>query len=88
MSYQVEVLPKAAESIRQLDPPVSYRILIRLKWLSVNMDGTQHRPLAAKFKGMYKLRVGDYRILYSVDHARKLLLVHRVGHRRDIYKLP
>ncbi len=86
MTYQVEVLPKAAEAVRRLDTPISYRILLRLKWLSINFDSIQPQGLTAKLRAMHKLRVGDYRILYSVDHAKGLLIVHRVGHRSDVYE--
>lgn len=86
MTYQVEVLPKAAEVIRRLDTPISHRILLRLKWLSINFDSIQPQGLTGKLRAMYKLRVGDYRILYSVNHAKGLLIVHRVGHRRDVYE--
>lgn len=86
MNYQVEILPEAAEAIRRLDAPISYRILLRLKWLSINLDSIRHQRLTAKFRAMYKLRVGDYRILYSVDRTKRLLMVHRVGHRREVYE--
>ena len=85
MSYQVEVLPEAAETIRRLDTTVSRRILLRLKWLSINFESIQPQRLTGKLRNMYKLRVGDYRLLYSVNHSERLLIVHRIGHRSDVY---
>lgn len=86
MTYQVEILPEAAETIRRLDTLISHRIILRLSWLSVNLDSIQPQRLTGKLRGMYKLRVGDYRILYSINHAKRLLIIHRVGHRRDVYE--
>jgi mRNA interferase RelE/StbE len=42
--------------------------------------------LQGRFKGLFKLRVGDYRIIYELDDPRRLIVVHLVGHRRDIYR--
>ncbi|MBI4189547.1 MAG: type II toxin-antitoxin system RelE/ParE family toxin [Betaproteobacteria bacterium] len=46
-----------------------------------------NRPetLSGDLSGLSKIRVGDYRILYEPDHNRKVLTVHLVGHRREIY---
>ncbi len=85
MNYRGEVLPKAAEAIRRLDTSVSHRILLRLKWLSLNIDAIKQEMLTGKFRSMYKYRVGPYRIVYSVDRTNGILFIHRVGHRRDIY---
>ncbi|MFC1989660.1 type II toxin-antitoxin system RelE/ParE family toxin [Chloroflexota bacterium] len=87
MRYQVEILPEAAEAIRRLDTAISRRILLRLNWLSINFEFIQPQRLTGKLRNMYKLRVaGDYRLLYSVSRTERLLIVHRVGHRRDVYK--
>jgi mRNA interferase RelE/StbE len=86
VNYRVEVLPKAAEAIRRLDAAVSHRILLRIKWLSANLDIIKHQMLAGKFRGMYKNRIGDYRIIYSIDKVNGIIFVHRAGHRSDIYE--
>ncbi len=41
-----------------------------------------------EFKGMRRRRVGDYRILYRVDHGELIILVVDIGHRRDVYPVP
>ncbi|MCK4233696.1 type II toxin-antitoxin system RelE/ParE family toxin, partial [candidate division WOR-3 bacterium] len=37
-------------------------------------------------KGMYKLRVGDWRIIYTVNQKTKVITIHMIGHRKEIYK--
>ena len=43
--------------------------------------------LTGEFKGMFKLRVGDWRIIYTVNQNTKIITVHMVGHRSEIYKV-
>jgi len=42
--------------------------------------------LTGQWAGMYKLRVGDYRVVYDVSHERELITVYIVRHRREVYK--
>ena len=44
------------------------------------------KPLSGTFKGKYRLRVGDYRVLFWVNDKEKTVYVIAVGHRRDIYE--
>lgn len=69
-----------------MNPPLRRRIAARLDWLSVNAEHVQHQALAGPLANLYNLRAGDYRILYDIVHDQRLILVHAVGHRRDIYR--
>lgn len=84
--YQTVVLPRALDDLSKLDRAVAQRIVDRLSWLSDNLDDISPMPLRSTLAGFYKLRVGDWRVIYEIDHAKKKVFVHRVGHRRDIYK--
>ena len=44
------------------------------------------RPLRHSLKNYRKLRVGDYRVLYEVLHGERLIVIHAIGNRRDIYR--
>lgn len=44
------------------------------------------RPLRRNLSGLFKLRVGDYRIIYQVKEAQVLVLIVKVGHRREVYE--
>jgi len=44
-------------------------------------------PLSENWAGFYKLRVGDYRVIYSLDETISVLWIEKVGHRRDIYEV-
>ncbi|MBM4463929.1 MAG: type II toxin-antitoxin system RelE/ParE family toxin [Chloroflexi bacterium] len=86
MGYRVEFLAEAEADLTRLDATVRERIFRRVKWLSENFESITPKPLSGEFKGYYKLRVGDYRVIYSVSAQSKLILIRLVGHRRDIYK--
>ncbi len=86
--YQVEFRPKAAQEFDSLNQFVADRILKKLHWLAENFDSLRPEPLTGPFSGLFKLRVGDYRIIYQVNREKKLLTVRLVGHRREIYERP
>lgn len=86
MSYEVEFLPEAQADLEGLDATIRSRILAKTKWLSENLESISPEPLSGAFKGYFKLRVGDHRIVYTVSRDANTILVRLVGHRRDIYR--
>jgi len=85
--YRVEFLSKAADDLERLDNEIIERILSKLKWVADNCSGIAPEPLTGKLKGLFKLRVGNYRILYSLDRDQRIITAHLVGHRREIYRI-
>jgi len=57
--YKVEFTPQAEESLARLDKNIAQRIVNKIEWLSQNLNHIIPEPLRGKFKGNYKLRVGD-----------------------------
>jgi mRNA interferase RelE/StbE len=43
------------------------------------------KPLIGKYKGLYRYRYGNYRILYEIDLANSLVIINKIGHRSNIY---
>lgn len=86
MSYRVVFMPEAEEDLKQLDRVVAERITTRISWLAQNFEAIAQEPLSGSLSGLFKLRVGSYRVLYSTDSGQRLITVHLAGHRRDIYK--
>jgi len=52
-----------------------------------NFDLLRHERLTGELGQFYKLRVGPYRVIYGIDPKGKVIVIYRVGHRREIYKL-
>jgi len=64
--YQVRFLPEAADEFASLDKPIAERVLKKLKWLAENFENLSPMPLRGELKGLFKLRVGSYRVLYRL----------------------
>ena len=84
-AYRLELKPAARRSLRKLPQDMQKRVARKLETLARNP-----RPAGAeKLKGLpdlYRLRVGDYRVLYQIQETILLVLVVQLGHRRKIYK--
>ena len=87
MTYQVKFVPRAVEDMSRLDKVIAQRILAKIRWLSENFDNLTPEVLTAEWQGLFKLRAGSYRIVYTVSQKDQLITVHLIGHRRDIYKV-
>jgi mRNA interferase RelE/StbE len=86
MPYAVEFRQQAIDDLERLDRAIGQRLLSKLRWLSENIQEITPVPLTGELKGLFKLRVGDYRIAYSIDQQKELLTIHLIGHRSEIYR--
>ena len=84
--WQVGWMPSALEDMERLDSKVAQRVRERLEWLASNFDAITPEPLHGEWRGYFRLRVGDWRAIYTVDRQTRLIIVHAVGHRDAIYK--
>jgi mRNA interferase RelE/StbE len=84
--YQVRILDEASRELERLDKPIAQRIVERLRWLGTNVGRIKLQALAGDLAGFYKFRVGDYRIIYEIIDAEQTILIHVIGHRREIYR--
>jgi len=84
--YRIVFVPSIEHNLGQLDKSVRSRVLSKLQWLAENLESLSPEPLTGQWQGMYKLRAGDYRVIYSLDPARETLIVHAIGHRSKVYK--
>jgi mRNA interferase RelE/StbE len=84
--YQIRIIQTAARELERLDKPLAHRIIERIRWLAANLDEIHPEPLTGDLVGFYKLRVGNYRVVYEILHAEKVIVIHQIGHRRDIYR--
>lgn len=85
-TYQVTFRHDVEKDFEKIDQQVAQRILNKIKWLSENFGLITPQPLIGKWKGKFKLRVGDYRVIYSVNENEKRITIHLAAHRREIYK--
>jgi len=86
VKYKVDFTLQALEDVSKLDRTVVERIMKKIDWLSEGLDVISPQALKGKFHGMFKLVIGDWRVIYTPDFANKSITIHLVGHRREIYK--
>ena len=84
--YKLDFSSEGESSLESLDKKTGQRVLDKLKWLIQNINNISPLPLHGKYSGLFKLRVGDWRIVYEVKHNEKIITVHKIGHRKEIYK--
>jgi mRNA interferase RelE/StbE len=84
MPYTVVFVADARDDLKRLNKIIAQRILSKLKWLAENLDTITPDVLTGQWQDAFKLRVGDYRVIYTVE--RSVITVHAVGHRREVYR--
>jgi mRNA interferase RelE/StbE len=88
MSFRITWEQDAVDALDNLDAIIVRRILVRISWLAKNLENIKPQALTGTLKGYFKLRAGNYRIIYTINRREKEVVIEYVGHRRDIYKLP
>jgi len=84
--YQVRLLNEATQNLESLDKSIARRVLRKILWLVENIEKIDPKGLRADLSGLAKLREGDYRIIYQILPDEQIILIHFIGHRRDVYK--
>jgi mRNA interferase RelE/StbE len=84
--YRVRILKAATRDLAKLDKPTGRRIVERINWLAENVDNIKLEALSGDLAEFYKLRVGNYRVIYEIFQDEQIILIHQIGHRREIYR--
>jgi mRNA interferase RelE/StbE len=85
VTYRIEITRDAVRALAKLDKPVRRRIQHAID----HLQDDPRPPGAVALRGLrgaYRIRVGDYRVIYSVDDGELMVLVVDLGHRREIYR--
>ncbi len=85
MAYQIRWDKRAYRELKKIDNKDAVKILNTVSSLYDGPD-KKGKPLVGKFKGKFRLRVKDYRIIYWIEESKGIVWIISVGHRRDIYK--
>lgn len=83
--YQVEIARRAVKSLARLPRVEQQKVRAAIDLLAEEPRPPNCTKLAGE-QSVYRVSVGDYRILYEVFDQRLVVLVVRVGHRRDVYR--
>jgi mRNA interferase RelE/StbE len=86
VTYVVELAAAAAKALAKLDKQSRLRIAGAIELLSVDPRPPAAKQLRGGSDGRWRLRVGDYRVVYAIEDDRLVVLVLRVAHRREVYR--
>jgi mRNA interferase RelE/StbE len=85
VAYRVEIAPAARRRIKKLNKTAQERIISTIDALGEDPRSAGMKKLSGA-NDLYRVREGDYRIIYQVRDAILLVLVVKVGHRKDVYR--
>ena len=88
MKYQVEYLPQVVKTLEKMD---KYTKRIIIEWIEKHLVGCEDprvhgKPLTGNLKGIWRYRVGDYRLFAEIRDNELIIFLFEVAHRREIYK--
>ena len=86
MPYAVEIQASADDDFDRLDAAIARRVRNELVELSGRAEAAPHEALTGPLRGLFRLRVGDYRVLYTLDHGNRRITVRSVQHRNEVYR--
>jgi len=84
VSYSLKIKASAVKSLRRVPTAERLRLIEAIDRLAT--EPTAGGVLKGEFRGLRRLRVGRYRIVYEVDEGELTILVIRIGHRKDVYR--
>lgn len=85
-AYTIDFAPRTEGQLKLIPKQILKLIFERIEKLSNNPRPEGAEPLQGTDKGLYRIRQGDYRISYSIQDQKLLILIVRVVHRKEVYK--
>jgi mRNA interferase RelE/StbE len=83
--YAIETKPSARKELENLSDTLISRLVPKIEAMAANPRPTGCRKLRG-YKDLWRIRVGDYRVVYIIDDDRKMVSITRIAHRRDVYE--
>lgn len=82
--YEIEVKKSAQKELQQISPPYNQKIVEAINALAENPGPEGVKKL--KGEEAYRIRVADYRVVYTIDDVIQIVEIQRIRHRRDAYR--
>lgn len=83
MAYDIEYDPKAFKQLQKLNPTIAKDILDGIEEFANTPIITKIKKLKTPFDGAYRLRIGDYRVIFYQEN--NLMLISKIAHRKEVY---
>ena len=83
-SYSLRIRRSAEKELKALPKTDLSRIVEKIRSLAENPHPPGHQKISGQFQ--YRIRQGDYRILYTIDDSERVVEIIKIGHRREVYR--
>ena len=88
MTYSIQWHEAAINDLKNIDRQTQKKMIARVKDYLSKDPLSLGKPLKGIFKGLYRYRYGSYRIIYAIDRGLVVILILRIGDRKDVYENP
>jgi mRNA interferase RelE/StbE len=85
--YKISIKKSAAKELEELPNKITALITTAILQLAHNPRPQGYKKLKGKILELWRIRIGNYRVIYTIDDGIKIIDVQKVGHRKDIYEL-
>lgn len=86
MAYKAIWHEETLKDLKKLDRTIAKKIVAKVKNYLIQDPAKLGTPLKGNLKGLYRYRIGEYRVIYVIDQAEKKIIILNVNHRKKIYK--
>lgn len=86
MTYEVEITPEGLRHLNRLPSKVRAAVLEAIFGSIAENPQRAGKPLRGELEGLYSARRGEFRVIYEIDEAAGVVIVHRAKHRRSAYR--
>ncbi len=83
--YVLVISSEAEKQLKKLDKTVILQINKKLLYVASNAEQIEHVELSGNWAGHHRVRVGDYRVIYTMNKEKREIVIVAIGHRRDVY---
>jgi len=85
-NWRIKFTPEGEKDLLSLDKTIQKRVIRKIYWFMENFTEIVPEPLSNVWKDYFKLRIGDWRVVYQIEHKTSLLVIHNIELRDKIYK--
>jgi mRNA interferase RelE/StbE len=85
MTYEIELAAGVDKQLRRVQKDTRLRLIGAIELLALDPRPPGAKMLRGGERGLWRVRVGDYRVVYTIEDGRLIVLVLRIGHRREVY---